>query len=723
MFKAGNGPGRLIRKWKMAEAAIKIDETRMVEPATTESLEILNRHLAENFLSRASYLAERGIAATPVRPGTKRPFLDNWAEEATADLTRIAAWYQEFPDHNVGAVAKSDHSCMFDDDSGIWERIEKEIGFIRPSTFTCRGAKGSHSYFLQTDASRALGNYQQKLVDENGDFAKDANGKEITLFDFQQNNKIVVGPGSLHPSGIRYEVIDDSPLVPIPGELVAWLVRFRAENEAKQKGRAAAKQSDVPSGAGFIVTGSLSPTAVAARIMMRAKPYETEADRQFSQAMGFKHRHLADVQFAMWLLDKSMLPEAEAERLFAERKLHQDRGRQYDRAILKKARKNLDHDAEEAGKQILSEAQKRIDEKSVKKSDDMAAKLLSYAELIAQREAVGNLPEMVEGLLPDRTVNIIAGDSGLGKTPLALQLGICVAFEIPFLKRPTRRGRVLIVDYENPDLIDRLTEIGGYLNVPLPMDANWLRVMQSPTQEEIAAAIEYFGPQLVVVDGLRGIDPQIEKTEVASRVLGECQKISLRKGLSWLFIHNIRKGSEKANEEFKLDLFDTDTRVMEWMEKVAGSRGLINQTSVRIGIDQVKRARGEEVLGLRGFYKGKGEFGPIKIARQFDESGEPVGYYLVCGASLLSQDDIILLARLPVNEELTFGQVRRLAEFKSDHPTADFLKRCEAAGTMAAKGKPKSKERRYISFGSTGGGPKGSDFRRVPLLEGAYMGK
>jgi hypothetical protein len=200
--------------------------------------------------------------------------------------------------------------------------------------------------------------------------------------------------------------------------------------------------------------------------------------------------------------------------------------------------------------------------------------------------------------------------------------------------------RVLIVDYENSDLIDRLTEIGGYLHVPLPMDASWLRVMQSPTQEEIAAAIEYFDPQLVVVDGLRGIDPQIEKTEVASRVLGECQKISLRKGLSWLFIHNIRKGSEKANEEFKLDLFDTDTRVMEWMEKVAGSRGLINQTSVRIGIDQVKRARGEAVLGLRGFYKGKGEFGPIKIARQFDESGEPVGYYLVCGASLLSQDDI-----------------------------------------------------------------------------------
>ena len=299
-------------------------------------------------------------------------------------------------------------------------------------------------------------------------------------------------------------------------------------------------------------------------------PVATNPERTSCSSDCVEHRHLADIQFAMWLLDKSMLSDAEVERLFAERKLHQDRKGQYDRAILKKARKNLDHDAEEAEKKIASDVQQRIDEKSAKKSDELAAKVLSYADLVAQREAVGNLPEMIEGLLPDRTVNIIAGDSGLGKTPLALQMAICVAFEIPFLKRPTRRGRVLIVDYENPDLIDRLTEIGGYLKVPPPMDANWLRVMQSPTPGEIEAAIEYFDPQLVVVDGLRGIDPQIEKTEVASRVLGECQKISLRKGLSWLFIHNIRKGNEKANEEFKLDLFDTDTRVMELDGKSCG---------------------------------------------------------------------------------------------------------------------------------------------------------
>ncbi len=211
-----------------------------------EPLIVLNQHLAEDFLSRATYLAERGIAVTPVRPREKKPFLLKWPEKATTDLAQIAEWAEEYPDHNVGAIATPAGVCMFDDDSGIWAQIERETGFVRPRTFTCCGSKDSHSYFLQTDESRALGNYQQKKVDENGNLVRDE-GKEITLFDFQQQGKIVVGPGSKHPSGVNYEVIDDSPVIPIPDELVAWLLRFRAENEAKQKGRAAAKQSDVQS--------------------------------------------------------------------------------------------------------------------------------------------------------------------------------------------------------------------------------------------------------------------------------------------------------------------------------------------------------------------------------------------------------------------------------------------------------------------------------------------
>jgi hypothetical protein len=327
-------------------------------------------------------------------------------------------------------------------------------------------------------------------------------------------------------------------------------------------------------------------------------------------------------------------------------------------------------------------------------AENVAVKLLSHSGLIAQREAAGSMPEIIEGLLPDKTVNIIAGDSGLGKSPLMVQMAICAAFGIPFLGRETRRGRVLIVDYENPDILDRLNDIGGYLKIPLPMDEQWLRVVQNPTQKEVLAAIEHFHPLLVVVDGLRGYDSRMEKNldGAAAEVLNRCQVAAMTHGLAWMFIHNVRK----ASEDFKVDLFDPSIRVMEWLETVAGSRSLINQTFVRIGIEQVKKVKGEEVLGARGFYKGKGEFGPIKIGRKFDDNGQPIGYYLVRGESLLSEDDRAHVARLPVGEELSFSQVKNLAEFKSDQPVSDFLKRCEAAGVIGVQGKARSKRRRYL---------------------------
>jgi len=51
--------------------------------------------------------------------------------------------------------------------------------------------------------------------------------------------------------------------------------------------------------------------------------------------------------------------------------------------------------------------------------------------------------------VPSRSVNILVGDSGLGKSPLVYQLGISVATGVPFLGRETRKGRVVIADNEN----------------------------------------------------------------------------------------------------------------------------------------------------------------------------------------------------------------------------------------------------------------------------------
>jgi RecA-family ATPase len=85
---------------------------------------------------------------------------------------------------------------------------------------------------------------------------------------------------------------------------------------------------------------------------------------------------------------------------------------------------------------------------------------------------------VVEGLVPANDVHVAVGDSGLGKTPWAYQLGQCVATGTPFLGYPTRTGRVLYYDLENGR--DEILLVGrslcGHLGItPFPLDFLVLR--------------------------------------------------------------------------------------------------------------------------------------------------------------------------------------------------------------------------------------------------------
>jgi hypothetical protein len=68
---------------------------------------------------------------------------------------------------------------------------------------------------------------------------------------------------------------------------------------------------------------------------------------------------------------------------------------------------------------------------------------------------------LVEGFLPADEVHVAVGDSGLGKTPWAYQLGLCVATGKPFLGYRTHQGRVLYLDLENGrDDVKEIADVG-----------------------------------------------------------------------------------------------------------------------------------------------------------------------------------------------------------------------------------------------------------------------
>jgi hypothetical protein len=80
--------------------------------------------------------------------------------------------------------------------------------------------------------------------------------------------------------------------------------------------------------------------------------------------------------------------------------------------------------------------------------------------------------DLIEGLIGERSVNVLIGDSGLGKTPLCVQIGLCVAAGVPLFGRPVQQGKVLYCDAESDRAgFDRLlSSISLHLNLGAPPD-------------------------------------------------------------------------------------------------------------------------------------------------------------------------------------------------------------------------------------------------------------
>jgi AAA domain len=314
-------------------------------------------------------------------------------------------------------------------------------------------------------------------------------------------------------------------------------------------------------------------------------------------------------------------------------------------------------------------------------------KTLSHSDL---KHEVQNAPdEIVPGLIPDGSVNIVVGDSGLGKTPLLGQLAVCVATGKPFLGLPVRRGTVLWVDYENGlaplgEMFDALAAHLALHEVP-----EELRILSQPSSRvEVEREIEIVRPSLVIVDALRGYEPKAEKDNTAAgELLSKCQKICSVQRAAMLFIHHIRKPDIENPQR----LASADS-ALSWLLQASGARALINQTFVRIGIDQCSTPPAE--LVLRAHYKLRGEVGPWQLARKYDETGEPTGYYRLTGIALLNQDQHDAFVRLP--EEFTFTEAERVYGKRGGNPTTKFLNHCLAVGVLEKHGQHKRTRYRKV---------------------------
>jgi hypothetical protein len=112
-------------------------------------------------------------------------------------------------------VVANDEYCILESDD--FGRFTSLLSNELPVTYTVQARPNRpHLYFRQTEASKAAGN-----LDSPG------------VFEFKQNNRYVVGEGSIHPTGVPYSETNPSDIVPIPDWLVTDLQAIRSGRTTK----------------------------------------------------------------------------------------------------------------------------------------------------------------------------------------------------------------------------------------------------------------------------------------------------------------------------------------------------------------------------------------------------------------------------------------------------------------------------------------------------------
>jgi hypothetical protein len=290
---------------------------------------------------------------------------------------------------------------------------------------------------------------------------------------------------------------------------------------------------------------------------------------------------------------------------------------------------------------------------------------------------------LVEGLLPADDVHVAVGDSGLGKTPWAYQLGLCVASGQPFLDHAVRPSKVLYYDMENgsDDILKVGRDLCGYLRIDhFPPDFLVLPNEGNPPDPELA--VERYRPGLVIIDTLRALRPEAEASnDRMGYFLQQLRSTARTHHSAILLLHHVRKPGELGASRLET------TPTLEWLLQAAGARSLINQTNARIAFDRPgSKGREDAALVMRSFVKMKGESGPLYLERVSDTDGEPIGYHRISGLGLLGNpEQENAFGRLP--KRFTFKDAK-FAYGKTDNPTTEFLKKCESAGllTKVARG-------------------------------------
>ena len=142
-------------------------------------------------------LAERGWYVFPLRPKGKRPLLKQGFKIATADPARVAQFWQQYPQANIGLYPGPSKLLVIDIDGPKGEATAQRLGLLEHGTLEVRtGRKGGGRHRYHTHPGGKIGNLGL------------GNGVDV-----RADSGYVVVPPSVHPTGTLYEWLGDFPSI------------------------------------------------------------------------------------------------------------------------------------------------------------------------------------------------------------------------------------------------------------------------------------------------------------------------------------------------------------------------------------------------------------------------------------------------------------------------------------------------------------------------------
>jgi hypothetical protein len=305
-------------------------------------------------------------------------------------------------------------------------------------------------------------------------------------------------------------------------------------------------------------------------------------------------------------------------------------------------------------------------------------------ELAEECKREGRMKHLVQGLIPFPSITVGIGQSGIGKSPLFYQLGLCVASGKPFLGMDVMKGPVLYADYENNpnQVLETVRAIAEFLEVTsIPAEFLTWNANNASTDfgsgHKLLDIVREMKPSLTIIDTLSAAFPDAEDSNPkASHTWGQLRSVISAQGGAVVLSHHFTK--EKSEEPI--------SSVMDVLRKARGASAIVNGSDVRLAIapPSVKAfSDGKCAFEIGGLRRVTGEIPSIAVERVYRDS-EPVGYRRLTGVQMLKNENY-----QKVFESLP-GEFRT-KDVEEKFPTSGssaqaFLKACDSADIVEKVG-------------------------------------